>query len=452
MIDVVDSKILKRHSVVIQNGKVKEIGKTVTINDSINSRIYDLEGKYLLPGFIDMHAHVTILDFKITKSKSNKMIASYKGYNFRDSKIILKRLLSYGITTVRNPAGPTKEAIQLRKKVKEGKVVGPDIFTAGHAINFKRSTKYKKPKYYGAGVVLSRFDDIRKEIQRQYKLGVNFIKIYASLDKAQSHEAIKVAHELNLPVIGHLTKTKWIDAALMNIDYLTHGVSWSPQILTKSNQAHLKQLKKSGRSFMRRRIDWLEMLKINSPQVRQVIDKLAINNIVVDPTLVAYETKFKGNWDYYTENPRLSELPDSIVSMWRQGTYTSDWIQKDYQRAHLAWPKLLKLIKMYHKRGVKLTVGSDMPNPWVIPGFGFHREMELLREAGIPPFEILKMATINGADALGKSEEIGSVEIGKKANLLVLDADPTKNISNTLKINMVIKEGMLYRDEGMDKD
>jgi imidazolonepropionase-like amidohydrolase len=103
---------------------------------------------------------------------------------------------------------------------------------------------------------------------------------------------------------------------------------------------------------------------------------------------------------------------------------------------------LEKLLKLYYDRGVTLLTGSDLPNLWVIPGVSYHQELALLAEAGIPPLEILKMATHNGAEALGILAEVGTIEPGKQADLVVLQADPLADIHNTRRIEKVMQRGV----------
>lgn len=107
-------------------------------------------------------------------------------------------------------------------------------------------------------------------------------------------------------------------------------------------------------------------------------------------------------------------------------------------------PKLLALVKLMYDRGVLLTAGTDSPFPWIIPGVSFHEELRLLAEAGIPPAGVLRMATINGAVALRRDSEIGIVEPGKRADLVVLRAKPLENIGNTEQIEWVIQGGLVF--------
>ncbi len=121
-----------------------------------------------------------------------------------------------------------------------------------------------------------------------------------------------------------------------------------------------------------------------------------------------------------------------------------DWTPADFRRGHAAMEKMLALVKLYFDSGVLLTVGSDEPNPWIVPGPSLHREMALLVQAGIPRGEVLKMATSNAAKALGIEAESGTIAPGKRADLVLLSEDPTVEISNTDDIVWVMKDGVRY--------
>jgi imidazolonepropionase-like amidohydrolase len=190
---------------------------------------------------------------------------------------------------------------------------------------------------------------------------------------------------------------------------------------------------------LKARLRWLEWLDPGGPEIAEMVEELVRRGVTVDPTLVAYDTKLRGDDPAYVESPDLALAPAAMLAGWRSGTFTSDWTKADYARGHALWPKVLGLVGLYHRRGVRLVAGSDLPNPWVVPGAGFHRELELLVDAGIPPLEVLTIATRNGAAALGL--DAGTIEPGRRADLVVLAASPLADIRNTRRIRLVVKDG-----------
>src|SRR5579859_2556986 len=373
------------------------------------AKTIDVSRRYVLPGFIDMHAHVTYLhdgDFG-------------KGFDLAVSREILAELLRYGVTTVRNPAAPPEKAVALREAID-----GPAIVTAGLPLNGGR---FSTP------------EAVETEVERECALGVDYIKIYARSTPDLTKTAIDAAHRCGIKTIGHLQATDWPTAARLGIDFLTHAVSWSASALPPAKRAAYEaEIKQRG--AMKARITWLESLDVDGPEMTEIVDSLVEHHISVDPTLVAYETKFVPSAKYRSEE-NLALAPQALREDWRDGGPTGDWSDEDFSRMNKAWPKMLAIVRRHYEAGVLLTTGSDLPNIYVVPGVSLHQEMELLAEAGIPPTDVLAMATRNGAEALGKADEIGTIETGKVADLVVLERDPLDDIRNTRSIDYVFHRG-----------
>ena len=153
---------------------------------------------------------------------------------------------------------------------------------------------------------------------------------------------------------------------------------------------------------------WLDLVDLNGAEIKEMINTLVNNNIPIDPTLDIYEAMIK-------EEPQNQYL----------------------------WPKVLQLTKMLYENGITILSRSDIPNFQLVPGTSLHHELEILVEAGIPPLEVIKIATRNGAQTLGIEEDIGTIELGKQADMIILSDNPVDEISNTKKIEAVINNGQL---------
>ena len=174
-----------------------------------------------------------------------------------------------------------------------------------------------------------------------------------------------------------------------------------------------------------------------------MISEVARRGISVDLTLVAYDSKFAApNGGNYAGN-RFARVVPELHQDWTQCpniALTGDWSAEDYRRWNAAYPKLQALVRMMRDAGVLLTTGTDLTNPWVIPGESLHQEFELLVAAGLSPSEVLKMTGENAARAL-RSNDIGLIEAGRLADLVLLAANPLDNIGNTRSIRWVMKAG-----------
>ncbi len=339
----------------------------------------------------------------------------------------LKTLLAFGITTVRNPAAPTKDGLEIKELVSSDGIEGPEIFTTGYALNRVNGT-------FGPFSATPTTDAVRKEVRKQAALGVDFIKIYGSLKPHLTKAAIDEAHKLGVKVIGHLQNTTWTEASNLGIDYITHAAPWNKAYLPRHLRANYRPTFK-GRTF------WLENVDFQGPEIMEMLKSMQNNGVSVDPTLVVFHTKFWGDDDVYRNSEYLNITHPTIVGNWNRVTFTDDWTESDYARAKLQWPKLLSLTKLMYDNGIMLTTGSDFPNPWVVPGYSLHQEMEFMVEAGIEPVEVIRIATYNGAKALGIESRTGSIQVGMEVDMVFLNKNPIEDIGNTKEIVWVLKDG-----------
>jgi hypothetical protein len=221
---------------------------------------------------------------------------------------------------------------------------------------------------------------------------------------------------------------------------LTHAVDWSEKTLPETKRGAYASAVRA-RGAIRARIDWLELLDLQAPPVQDMIGEIAGRGISIDPTLVAYDTKFAAPAGGRYRANRYAGVVPEMLSDWIACTrITEDWTGDDYRRWNAAYPKMQALVRLMRDRGVPLTTGTDVTNPWVIPGESLHQEFELLRDAGLTPREILRAAGELAARALRRSD-VGVIETGRRADLVLLDADPLRDIRNTRRIAWVMKEG-----------
>jgi imidazolonepropionase-like amidohydrolase len=418
IIDGKGNQPLENMFIVLKDSLIVDIASMENKNYGQKVNKLNLNGNYVIPGLIDMHAHVTVLP--LTKD-------GYLAHNIDTSVSIvsLQTLLNFGITTVRNPAGPEDDAVWLREQVKLGHIIGPRIYTSGRALNRNSSSPFVK---------VNTDEEIQNAIAKQISVGVDFIKVYGGLKPEQTQKAIEYAHSKNLKVIGHLQNTSWTDAAKDNIDFITHAFSWAPEYLPEKFR-HKYSPTILGRLY------WLDNIDLEMGTIPEMIKLVKEKNISIDPTLIALHTKFWGNDSIYLYSPYNSFVDSTILDIWKKYTFVDDWKSKDFDKAKKLWPKVLKYIKLIYDNGILLTTGSDFPNPWVVPGISLYQEMKLLNDCGITPLEVIKIATYNGAQALGLDKKLGSIEKNKIADLVVLSKNPIDNILNINSVRMVFKNG-----------
>lgn len=441
-ITVFDSKTAKlvtHQDVLIDGESIQKIGKTGTFKFSKTTQIIKGKGHFLLPGFIDVHAHIAVIKWKKVFGSDGESNLVPDGNDAESSQDALRQYLKFGVTTVRNPAAPTEFGIDVREKVHSGKWLGPEVLTAGNTINFEKesvSSQEKGIRVSGVESWVHSEKELKEETLNQIKSGVNFIKLYGSLDPSLIKVATQVAHEKNVPVIAHLASSSWSEALENGVDFITHAFSWNKRELTDKNQDLYQDRVKGQSSYLARRIEWLSLLDFDSDIFRKVLI-LVSSKTVIDPTLIAYHTKFQP--ELYRDSPDLKLVTAEVRKSW---TDAGSPLPPTYkEKAKLQWPRVLEAVRRYYLAGVPLAVGTDYPNPWIVPGAGFHTELELMVSAGIPTIEVLKMATLNGAKTVMKEDKVGVIQEGARADLVLLEKDPTQNIRNTRLILKVWRKG-----------
>lgn len=398
-------------AVAITEGRIAYVGDTVGVRLGPGVRREAAAGRWVLPGFVDVHAHTPAGDAAVP---------------------FLATLVAFGTTTARAPANPR---VELRAQVAAGQIVGPRLFVAGRLIHTDFGERVATP------------DEVRAVVRRQAAQGVDWVKLYAGLAPDLVAAGVDEAHRHRLRVVGHLGRTTWGQAAAMGVDALTH--SWyaglAHSVVPARHRAAFRDFYIPNGQFdpgLFRR--WREVVDPDGPEVRRLADALRARGVSVDPNLVHGEAVTWG------DNPRALERlePDvagpALAARWRAGRhpYSGGWSAEQLAEAKRAWPTMLGLVRTLHARGVLLTAGTDYENPWMTPGVALHRELQLLRAAGIPPLEVLRIATRNGAEALGVLGETGTVEAGKRADLVVLTADPLADLANTRRIERVYLRGV----------
>ncbi len=412
-------------TVVVEGGRISAIGPRRQVRVPAGARIESGRGHWLIPGLIDMHAHVTLGSVHRT---DNSMRMEVDPATIDPS---LRALLAFGVTTIRDPGAVTPLAVAVRDSINRGQRIGPRILTAGEVIDAQEVPNLT--------VVVRTEAEARAEVRRQAAAGVDYIKVYVSLAPPVIGAAIDEAHRLGKKAIGHLFATSWTQAAELGIDAIVHAVPSSPLLLRPAaREAWSRQMTRTTR-FM---VQWFEFADLDSPEIDSMVSALVRRRVVHDPTLVVFEAMTFGNRPAITESPDLRHAPPALLQNWRQGFQLSaGWTPRDFDSAQAAWPKVLAFVQHLHDRGVLLTAGIDANNPWVPPGPSLHRELELLVAAGLTPSQALQVATRNGAIGLDLIDQLGTIEVGKRADLVLLAADPLADIRNTRRIAWVMRDG-----------
>ncbi len=417
-------------TVLIDGGRITAVGSTATIKVPKTARTIDASGKFLVPGFWDMHVHLAGINADPTWSK----------------QVLLPLLLANGIIGVRDMGGDLDALLAWQRDIESGVMLGPHIVASGP---FLAASGKKTPEQYpvhSAEEARAAVDDLKKR-------GANFIKIITMPSRDAFFAVADESKKQNIPFVGHLPFEIGVieasDAGMHSIEHLLYSAF---ALSFSSKEAELRPrlvlAEKDGDAAAWEQIAHEADATYSPEKAAALIQTLKKNGTWVTPTLASLDiTAHPGNWN--TDDPLLAFVPPGMAKQWRESFNDAEMKQRAAwlgRQASNDW----KLTGELHRAGVPLLVGSDSLDPFVFPGDSFHHELAELVRAGFTPMDALQSATHGAALFLGREKEFGTIETGHIADLVVLSANPVENIANTRKVWAVIRNGGYYDRGSLD--
>ncbi len=383
IIDIEHGQVLPSHDVSIVNGTIRAIHPTRTKTRTAGDHVIDGRGKFLIPGLADMHVH------------------HYTGYSDNDFLLYLVN----GVTTVRNMRGSEKD-LNAKKRIAAGNLIGPRYYTCGPLSASLAKTAV----------------EAQREVEEQKRAGYDCIKVYSGTRRAAFRRVIETARRLRIPAVGHAQVRLGVDETikLRSIEHLE---------------------------------EWLDLFRQQPPDssLHSVLARrMASEHVFVTPTLVgvAFHKSLKAN----DLEAQLARPETRFLSPYwfKRVTNADDDAYRNlrrlgYRRAKRRYDLALEYADFLNREGVPLLLGTDTTG-FIVPGFSVHDELETLVRAGLSPRDALRTGTSNVADFLGPSHGSGRIAVGKRADLVLLDADPLEDIRNTRRI-----AGVMFGSRWIDR-
>ena len=398
----------------VSGGKIIAVGKAKDVSIPAEAKVFDYSDKYVIPGLIDTHAHLyTNLIF---------------GHSTNEALPIL--FLANGVTSILSPGSGNPEGdIALKNRIDSGRAVGSRLFLAGEYLDMEPlRVPWMEP--------IRTPEEAKAKLDFWISRGASAVKVYTGMKGDLFRAVIHYAHQRGVKVNGHLEDTTWLEAIEMGIDVLHHGIYSFPEIMPKDIPPQTIGMVNFAPPEYDKYYQAILDTDLQSPKIRAVFNAAAKARVVFVPTVVALEPPDAGK-DRMTE-----QQPFYAPNAWKKVEGRCNADKRKY--ALLLTQKNVEFVRDAHKAGVMLATGTDLTNLQILPGWGLFREMEIFAEAGLKPMEILKAATYNGAWAIGRTDMIGSLETGKMADFVVLNANPLDNISNVRTVFRVVKGGAIY--------
>lgn len=429
LLDPADERRVENAYVVIQDGMIRKTGAGRPPKTSDPKRMHDLAGRFVLPGFIDAHAHITATGIQKVEVANGAVAISMES----DDKITqhnARIALSRGVTTVRNPGGDPIANARYDRMVASGSWLGPEARHAGAVI--------EPPPFTGGMFAYPKTEaEWQAEAARQAGLGMTYFKLYTELTEAELATGIRAAHAHGLKAIAHLDGVSWLRAVEMGVDGLEHALPTSPDLLEPEQRA--KYVRRPDSTFMYR---WFELADYDGPLMRELVHQLAQKKVALNLTLIVNELVYNVDRQdqVYPASERVDFHPDVLgPAMSGLRRSATGWTPEDFARARAVMPKVLELARRLHDAGVPMMIGTDAGG-----GLFYARELALHRQAGIPTWDVLRMATSEAAQAMDLDDRIGRVRKGFEADLVILNADPLADIAAAGQVHGVITNGRFH--------
>jgi imidazolonepropionase-like amidohydrolase len=398
LFDAENARIIPDQTVTFSGNKIVAVGKSASPQAV---EIIDGRGKTLLPGLWDMHAHVSDIDGMLN--------------------------LANGVTTVRDLANDVDELLARRKRIENGDELGTRIILAGILDGpgpFQGPTK----------ALVNTPEEVRTWVKKYHDLGYVQIKVYSSIKPELVPTIVEEAHKNGMRVSGHIPAGMIAEQAIRDgFDEMQHMnfvfLNFMPDVKETRNPSRFIEPAKRSAG-----------IDVDSKQVKDFIALLKERKTVIDPTLVAFEGMIIGRPG--KPDPSFAAVIDRFPPTIRRGFLTGglpvsdDATDKTYRASFENWKRMAKTL---FDNGVTLVAGTDS-----LAGFAYHRELELYSQSGIPNNKVLQIATIGAARVMKKDAEFGSIAPGKVADMVLVEGDPTKNISDIRRVRTTIKDGKIY--------
>ncbi|HKH59174.1 MAG TPA: amidohydrolase family protein, partial [Flavitalea sp.] len=377
------NEVIENGDILVVNNRIKAVGKSGTLTVPSNAKTIDVNGKTIVPGFVDTHSHMWA-QWGIHKNQSWIYAAN----------------LAYGVTTTRDPQTATTDVLTYGDMVDAGKMVGPRIYSTGPGVGF---WMYNVRDSAHASNIL-------KQYSKYYN--TKYIKMYMSGPRQVREWIIKAANEQGL-----MPTTEGALNYKLNMTNLLDGYPGHEHAIPVY------------------------------PLYNDVTTAIAQSKMAVTPTLlVAYGGPFAENYFFQTENPYNDKkmqhfMPyDELAPKTRRA---GEWFMPEEH----VFMKHAKSMKNMVEKGALAGIGSHGE----FQGLGYHWEMIAMQSGGMNNHDVLKVATVLGAEALGLDSDLGTIQNGKLADLIIMDKNPLENIRNTNTIKMVMKNGRLYDGDTLDE-
>jgi enamidase len=408
VIDGTGAGARENQTIVIRDGRIAALGPSPSTTVPAGAETIDLTGKSVIPGLVMLHEH---LYYPTGPGTYGQLGTSF-----------LRLYLAGGVTTMRTGGNMNGYVdINFKRGIDSGVVAGPAMDATAPYLNGPLQLRQLR--------ALKGPDDARKMVAYWADEGATSFKAYMQITRAELGAAIEEAHTRGLKVTGHLCSVTFAEAAQLGIDNLEHGFIVASDFVTNKQP----DVCPSGSRLA------FDTLDPAGPAARELIRELVARKVAITSTLTVFETSVPGR----PVPPGVDVLVPQLREQFERGHANIARVA-DAQRA-AAFKKEMAMELAFARAGGLLVVGTD-PTGFggVVPGYSNQRALELLVEAGFTTLEAISIGTLNGAKLLGRDAQIGTIAVGKQADLVVIAGNPAERIADVRNVEIVFRLGIAY--------
>lgn len=400
-------------TVIIRGDRIAALGASRQVLVPPGATVVDGAGRFLIPGLWDMHVHT-----------------------YDQSWLAL--FLANGVTGVRVMKGEPVHH-RWRRDIAQGRLLGPRMVIASNLIDGP------DPIWEGS-VAVSDEAGARAAVQQAKNEGADFVKVYSLLPRSAFFALVDEARKLAIPFAGHVpeavTAAEAAEAGMRSIEHLT-GVTVATSTRAAEIGAEMRRIGRTKVASSQRKSLELQAAQSYSPELAQALCARFVRNQTWQvPTLTVLRSLSWIGDVHSGEDERLRYVAPALAQSWQHRLQTPRSAPELADQQEL-FRHDLQIVGDMNRAGVGLLAGTDSLNPFCFPGFSLHDELELFVQAGLSPMQALQAATRNPAEYWGNLDRAGTIAQGKRADLVLLDADPLADIRNTRRINAVVAAGVL---------
>jgi len=442
VIDTETGKEAQDRTVVISGDRISEVKASRSLKPPVGAKVVDGTSKYLIPGLWDMHVHV----FTFSEGSTDTVTTMPPEMYFRLA-------IANGVTGFRDMGGPetSEELAKLRQVGGDGTSPVPKLFAAGPVVDGPKPT-------WPHSLPVRSEQEGRDAVRKIKSAGFDFVKVYDGVPREAYSGIAEESREQGISFAGHvprsITALEASNAGQKSIEHFSRVLTGCSSQENEIRTMLLDAMAKGQAIFpVIAKVEEIQLSSYDDPKAKALFRAFAKNQTWQVPTFVQQRSFAYLDDKQFRTDPRLVYIPAEVQKSWDPQTdFRMKWrMPEDWRRAKQIYNKSFDMAREMHRQGVRFLAGTDLVNAYIFPGSSLHDELTLLVKAGLSNLEALQAATLNAALFMNATDKYGSVASGKIADVVLLDADPLKDIRNTTRISEVFLSGKEFNRAALDQ-